>query len=256
MYVFDWLYQCLPSFYSTPFLSLCTAFDAILSNQAINPFAKVFIFEDFNVHHKDFLTYSDGTERPGELCHSFSISNDFTQMVNFPTRIPHSDYHSHALLDFFLSSYASICSTMVFPPLRNFNHVVVSVSIDFLSNSKVNVFRLKLMYKFLIVSVTSSLTHLHGFQLLMSLPQLIEISFFVSSNKIKLLNLKQSSDRLVIVAKGFLKLLKLFKTRESITFQKIGSRNLQRIANSVLSKSKSAIPPLFNGLQVLSSASD
>ena len=43
---------------------------------------------------------------------------------------------------------------------------------------------------------------------------------------------------------------------ESITFQKRGSRNFWRIANSVLNKGKSAIPLLFNGLEVLSSASD
>ena len=33
-----------------------------------------------------------------------------------------------------LTSYASICSTMAFPPLGNSDHVVVSVSIDFPSN--------------------------------------------------------------------------------------------------------------------------
>ena len=42
----------------------------------------------------------------------------------------------------------------------------------------------------------------------------------------------------------------------SITFQKLGSWDFWRIANSFLNKSKSAIPPLFNGLEVLSSASD
>ena len=46
------------------------------------------------------------------------------------------------------------------------------------------------------------------------------------------------------------------KTKESITSQKLGSRDFWRIANSVLNKEKSAIPPLFNGLQVLSSAFD
>ena len=35
-----------------------------------------------------------------------------------------------------LSSDASICSTMAFPPLGNSDHVVVSVSIDFPINSK------------------------------------------------------------------------------------------------------------------------
>ena len=46
------------------------------------------------------------------------------------------------------------------------------------------------------------------------------------------------------------------KTKESITYQKLGSRDFWRIANSVLNKGKSAIPPLFNGPEVLSFASD
>ena len=46
------------------------------------------------------------------------------------------------------------------------------------------------------------------------------------------------------------------KIKESITSQKLGSRDFWRIANSVLNKGKSAIPPLFNGPEVLSSASD
>ena len=46
------------------------------------------------------------------------------------------------------------------------------------------------------------------------------------------------------------------KTKDSITSQKLGSRNFWRVANSVLIKVKSAIPPLFNGSEVLSSAFD
>ena len=46
------------------------------------------------------------------------------------------------------------------------------------------------------------------------------------------------------------------KTKESITSQKLGSWGFWRIANSVLNKGKSAISPLFNGLEVLSFASD
>ena len=60
-----------------------------------------------------------------DLVNSVIISNDFTQMVNFPTRILDCDSHSPALLDFFLSSDASICSTMAFPPLGNSDHVIV-----------------------------------------------------------------------------------------------------------------------------------
>ena len=60
-------------------------------------------------------------------------------MVNFPTQVPDCDSHSPALLDLFISSDASICSTMDFPPLGNSDHVVVSVSIEFPSNLQRNV---------------------------------------------------------------------------------------------------------------------
>ena len=67
--------------------------------------------------------------------YNFSISNDLTQMVHF--RIPDCDfYRSPALLDLFISSDARICSTMAIPPLGNSDHLVVSVSIDFPTNSQ------------------------------------------------------------------------------------------------------------------------
>ena len=107
--------------YWSPSLYLCTVFDSISSDLdevlSMNPSVNAFVFGDFNVHHKNWLTYSGGTDQPGELCYNFSISNDLTQMVNFPTRIPDCDSHSPALLDLFISSNASICSTMAFPRL-------------------------------------------------------------------------------------------------------------------------------------------
>ena len=124
----------------SPSSSLCTVFDSVLSNIAevlsINQSVNAFVFGDFNVHHKDWLTYSGGTDRSGEFCYNFSISNDVTQIVNFRTQIPGCDSHSPAILDFFLSSHTSICSTMAFSPLGNSDYVVVSVSIDFPINSK------------------------------------------------------------------------------------------------------------------------
>ena len=173
----------------------------------------MFVFGDFNVHHKDWLTYSGGTDRPGELCYNFSISNDLTQMVKFPTRIPDDDSHGPALLDLFLTSDASICSTKASCPLENSGHVVVSLSIDFSSNSQRDAPFHYIAYYYsradwdrlrdhlrdvswedifkLCVSaaasefcewvqagidvyiphrIRSSLTHLHGFQLLVLLP--------------------------------------------------------------------------------------
>ena len=110
-------------------------FDSISSNidevLSTNPSANVFVLGDFIVYYKDWLTYSGGTDRSGELCYNFSISNGLTQMFYFPTWIPSCDSHSPALLDLIISSDASICSTKAFPPLGNSDHVVVSVSINF-----------------------------------------------------------------------------------------------------------------------------
>ena len=88
-------------------MSLCTVFDSISSNTdevpSINPSTKVFVFGDFNVYYKEWLTYSCGTGRSGELCYNFYISSDLTQIVNFPTHIPDCGSHSPALVDLFLS---------------------------------------------------------------------------------------------------------------------------------------------------------
>ena len=65
MLYFFFLYQSISS-------SLyCTAFDAISSKIdkviSIDPSANAFFFGEFNIRHKDLLTYSGGNDRPGEL---------------------------------------------------------------------------------------------------------------------------------------------------------------------------------------------
>ena len=138
--------------YRSPSLCLCTVVYSISSKidevLSINPSADVFVFGDFNVHHKDWLTYFGGTDRPGELYYNFSISSDVTQILNFPTQILGCDPQSLALLDFFLSSDARICSTVAVPQLRNSDHVVASISIDFLSNSKQDVLFHRIAYDY------------------------------------------------------------------------------------------------------------
>ena len=57
-------------------------------------------------------------------------------MVSFPTWIHDCNSHNPVYLDLFFSSDTSICSAMAFPSLGNPDHIVVSVSTDFLSNSK------------------------------------------------------------------------------------------------------------------------
>ena len=145
---------------------------------------------------------------------NFPISNDFTQIVNFPTWIPDCDSHSPVLLDLFLLMLV-FAIQWLYLQLGNSDHVSVSVSIYFPSNSKqdalfhhiaftiliingtvfliiwevfygrislnslllllilnyVSRFRLELMYLSLFVSIRLlSLTHRHGFQLLLQLP--------------------------------------------------------------------------------------
>ena len=112
----------------------------------MNPSANAFVLSDFNVHHKDWLTYSGGPDQPGKRSYNFSISNDLTQMVNFPSRIPDCDSQSPALLNLFISSDASICSTVAFLPLENFDHAVPSVSIDSPSNSQWDALFHRLVY--------------------------------------------------------------------------------------------------------------
>ena len=73
-----------------------------------------------------------------------------------------------------------------------------------------------------------------------------------SESKVKF---RQASNRCKRVLEAA-KLAYANMTKESITSQKLGSRDFWRIANSVLNKGKSAIPPLFNSLELLPSASD
>ena len=73
-----------------------------------------------------------------------------------------------------------------------------------------------------------------------------------SDSKVKLRQSSNCCKRVLEAAK----LAYANKTKESITSQNLGSRDFRRIANSALSKGKSAIPPLFNRPEVLSSASD
>ena len=223
-------------------------------------------------------------------------------MVNFPTWIPDCDSRSPALLDFFLSSDASICSTMAFPPLGNSDHVV-SISIDFPSNSQWNAPFHCIAYDYSRADWDGLRDHLRDvpwediFKLGVSAAAKescewvqVGIDVYIPHKKYQvrphsspwfsaacaaaivhrnhffhLYQREESSDSKVKFrqasnhCKTVLEAAKLAypnKTKESITSEKLGSRDFWRIANSVLNKGKSAIPPLFNGPEVLSSASD
>ena len=70
----------------------------------------------------------------------------------------------------------------------------------------VSVFRLESMYISLIVSIRSNLTHCEPHLIACAASTVHRNHFFCCANRTNLLNVKESSHRLVIVAKGLLKL--------------------------------------------------
>ena len=114
----------------------------------INPFANVLVFGDFNVHHKDWLTYSGVTDRPGELCYKLSISNDLTQITILV-----------------LIGMVSVIIREMFNGRISLNSVLLLLLVNFVRG-----FRLDLMYISLIVCIRLSLTHPDGFIQLVLLP--------------------------------------------------------------------------------------
>ena len=118
----------------SPYSSLCAVFSANSSDidgaLLIRPSANVFVFGGFKAHHRNWLNSSNGTDI------IFLSQMPLLRWLTFLLNYLDCDCHSPDLLDVCISSNSSICATITFPPLGNFDHVVVSVSIDFPSNSK------------------------------------------------------------------------------------------------------------------------
>ena len=76
-------------------------------------------------------------------------------MVNFSTQIADCDSHILALLDFFLSHDASICSTLAFPPLKILIMLLLSYfPMTFLQTQKeMPLFIIQLMTIFMIIGM-------------------------------------------------------------------------------------------------------
>ena len=192
---------------------------------------------------------------------------------------------------------------MAFPPLGNSDHVVVSVSIDFPTNSERDAPFHRIAYDYSRADWDGLRNHLRAvpweniFKLGASAAASdfcewvqVGIDVYIPHRKYQVkphsspwfsaacaaaivhrnhffhlyqkekssdsrVKFRQPSNRCKRVLQAD-KLAYANKTKESITSQKLGSHDFWRIANTVLSKGKSAIPPLFNSPEVLSSASD
>ena len=192
---------------------------------------------------------------------------------------------------------------MAFPPLENSDHVVVSVSIDFPTNSQQDAPFHRIAYDYSRADWNGLRDHLRDvpWEDIFKLGASAAASEFFdwvqagtdvyiphrkhqvkphsspwfsascaaaivhrnhvfrlyqreksSDSKVKF---RQASNRCKRVLEAA-KLAYANKIKESITSHRLGSRDFWRIANIVLNKGKSAIPPLFNGPELLSSASD
>ena len=215
------------------------------------------VYLSLQSHRKDWLTYYGGTDTPGELFIIF-LSQTTTLIVCY---LDLCDSHNPALLDLFIFSDFSICSAIALPSLGNSDNVIVSVSINFLSNQP----QVALFYcitcnilvligtvsgQVLLISIVSScLCCCNGSQK----------SLFCFHQKYKSSESKIKFRHTSNCCKEFLKLPKLhmlIKKKESITSQKFDFWEFWQIANSVLNKSKSDLFLLFSSLDVQFSASD
>ena len=104
------------------------------------PPADVFAIKVFNCHHKNWLTYSDGTDRFGELCYSFSISNKLSETIIWHSCWLRRSLWSITVRDNPWDNIFKLGALMLFP--------------NFVSAS-----RLELICISLIVNISSSLIH-------------------------------------------------------------------------------------------------
>ena len=130
---------------------------------------------------------------------------------------------------------------MAFPPLGNSDHVVVSVSIDFQTYSQHDAPFHCTAYDYSGVDWDGLCDHLRDVPW-----EEVPFSMRVSIQSDSKIKLRQASNRCKRVLEAA-KLTYANKTKESITSQKLGSRDFWCIANSVLNKGKSAIPLYSTG---------
>ena len=114
-----------PSATSDIFDVISDKIDSLLTKY---PSAKVSVFGDFNVHNKEWLTFSRTSDSNGKAAEDFALSQNLTQIVDCPTRIPDRCTNDTAhLLDLFLTSHPEIHEHFVSSPLGNSDHCVVTV---------------------------------------------------------------------------------------------------------------------------------
>ena len=191
-------------------------------------------------------------------CYNFSISNDLTQIVTWildlhqtQNRMPH-----------FIVSLMNIIVLIgvVFVIIWEMFHGRISLysMLLLLLLNFVSGFRLELICKCLMISGKASLISLFLTCLCCcyNSQKLLFHLYWKNKSSESKVKIRQASNHCKMVLEAA-KLAYANKTKESITFQKLGSSDLWWMDNIVLNnEGKSDKPPIFKNLEVLSFASD
>ena len=264
----------------SPSSALCTVFDSISSNideiLSINPSANVFVFGDFNVYHKDWLTYSSGTDQMTLLrwltfllgsqtvilivlsfwiCFFLLTLVFFSVSIDLPNNSQQDAPFHRIAYDYSHADWDGLHDHLRDVPRQDiFKLGTSAAATEFCEWVQVGIDvyipHRKCQVKphsspWFSATCTAVIVHRNHFFHLYQREK-------SSDSKVKFRYASNHCKRILEAAK----LAYANKTKESITSQKLGSCDFWRIANSVLNKGKPAIPPLFNGPDLLSSASD
>lgn len=121
------LYRSPLSQNSAIFGAIFNSIDLALSR---HPTAEIMVFGDFNVHHKEWLVHSHSTDTSGVSAFNFALSQDLTQIISAPTRIPDRANDNRYLLDLFLCSNPNACRSSILAPIGNSDHANIAVQVS------------------------------------------------------------------------------------------------------------------------------
>ena len=276
--------------------------DSIDKALSENPSANIVVCGDFNVHHSEWLG-SSFTDNAGIETFNFSVSQNLTQIIDFPTRFPDNDAHSPSLLDLCMVSDATDCHTSCETPLGNSDHAVVSIFLQLKPNQSADHPSHRISYNYQLADWDSFRDLLRDapWSDIFALPVELcaaevsdwiqtGIDAFVPHRKYQLKShsspwFSPACAAAIAHRNHFFHLFRrdnsvenkrLFSAsrrrcrnilrnaknnyqqsvKTKISTQRLGSRDFWKIFNSISNKGKSAIPPLFDGLNVITSAKD
>ena len=117
------------SVYRSPNSPNDSDFFNVLSNQILQlnpqPNDEIVLLGDFNVHNNTWLHFSGNTNTAGIECEAFASTHNFTQLIDFPTRIPDTLNHNSHTLDLFLTNFPQSYNIESLPPIGSSDHLLI-----------------------------------------------------------------------------------------------------------------------------------